>query len=260
MSEPNYYAILQVSPRASEEEIKRQYRRLARQYHPDLQPTEEARQEAEVAMKRLNEAYSVLRDPERRRLYNRQRGIGGCAFHAGREATATCAACRRPICVECTEVFERLLYCPTCFARLQFWQAAQQRLMAAQRRWQEARRVDRYALGAPRRTGGTSPPRPGRRSPEEHLSQFALWGLLCTAVVALLALWGQWSETATLAGWIVGLALSLRLSFAGFSSSRTTSIPSPRPRPQIPPHPADREKIKSRLSACCRSSNSPPPG
>ncbi|MBF2099121.1 MAG: DnaJ domain-containing protein [Gloeomargaritaceae cyanobacterium C42_A2020_066] len=63
----NYYAILGVARDAPAEEVKRAYRRLARQYHPDLNPGNKA---AEEQFKVVGEAYAVLSDPERRAQYD----------------------------------------------------------------------------------------------------------------------------------------------------------------------------------------------
>lgn len=63
----DYYAILGVPRNADEKEIKRAYRRLARKYHPDLNPGDK---EAERKFKEINEAYEVLSDPEKRRRYD----------------------------------------------------------------------------------------------------------------------------------------------------------------------------------------------
>ena len=55
------YKVLGVSPNASDEEIKQAYRRLAKKYHPDLNPGDA---EAEKNFKEVNEAYSILSDAD----------------------------------------------------------------------------------------------------------------------------------------------------------------------------------------------------
>ena len=65
---PDYYAILEVPPTATQGEIKRSYRRLARKYHPDLN-----QQAQDKHIKLLNEAYKVLNNPLKRAAYDRQR-------------------------------------------------------------------------------------------------------------------------------------------------------------------------------------------
>jgi curved DNA-binding protein CbpA len=63
----NYYKILGVSKNASQEEIKKGYRKLAVKYHPDKNPDVK---ETENRFKEINEAYQVLKDPEKRKKYN----------------------------------------------------------------------------------------------------------------------------------------------------------------------------------------------
>src|ERR671915_1447880 len=64
----DYYATLGVARGASEAEIKKAYRQLALQYHPDRNPGDT---QAENRFKELNEAYAVLSDPDKRSQYDR---------------------------------------------------------------------------------------------------------------------------------------------------------------------------------------------
>jgi len=68
MEYKDYYDILGVSRDADEKEIKSAFRRLARKYHPDVNPDDP---QAEDRFKELNEAYEVLSDPEKRSKYDR---------------------------------------------------------------------------------------------------------------------------------------------------------------------------------------------
>jgi len=79
MEDKNYYKILGVSRDATEEEIKRSYRKIAMQYHPDRNP---GNKEAEEKFKIASEAYEVLRDPEKREIYDHYgiEGLKGTGF------------------------------------------------------------------------------------------------------------------------------------------------------------------------------------
>jgi len=71
----DYYATLGVPKAASEADIKKAYRKLAMEYHPDRNPAPEA----EARFKEITEAYEVLRDPQKRSAYDRfgKAGVGG---------------------------------------------------------------------------------------------------------------------------------------------------------------------------------------
>src|SRR5690606_10574604 len=67
MATPNYYETLGVGKKATPEEIRKAYRRLARKHHPDLNPSDKV---AEDRFKNVQEAYSVLNDPKKREVYD----------------------------------------------------------------------------------------------------------------------------------------------------------------------------------------------
>jgi len=73
----DYYETLGVHKGASVEEIKKAYRRLARQYHPDV--NHDSRAESEEKIKEINEAYAILSDPEKRQVYDQygHQGLNG---------------------------------------------------------------------------------------------------------------------------------------------------------------------------------------
>jgi molecular chaperone DnaJ len=79
MEEKDYYKILGVSRNATEDEIKKSYRKVAMEHHPDRNP---GNKEAEEKFKIASEAYEVLRDPEKREIYDRYgiEGLKGTGF------------------------------------------------------------------------------------------------------------------------------------------------------------------------------------
>lgn len=72
MSDANFYHILGVDRSASADEIKSAYRELVKRYHPDLFPAAGEKAQATAKLRRINEAYAVLGDTERRRRYDQQ--------------------------------------------------------------------------------------------------------------------------------------------------------------------------------------------
>ena len=77
MAKRDFYDILGVSKTADEKELKSAFRKLAKQYHPDASPGDSA---AEHKFKEINEAYEILKDPQRRAAYDR---FGHAAFEGG---------------------------------------------------------------------------------------------------------------------------------------------------------------------------------
>src|SRR5881398_1179264 len=79
----DFYSVLGVERQASDDEIKKAYRKLAMQYHPDRN---NGAKDAEEKFKEITEAYDVLRDPQKRAAFDRYgeaglRGSGGAGFH-----------------------------------------------------------------------------------------------------------------------------------------------------------------------------------
>ena len=78
----DYYDVLGVSKGASEDELKKAYRKMAKQYHPDLNPGDKT---AEAKFKEVNEAYAVLSDADKRRKYDQfgHAAVDGNGFGGG---------------------------------------------------------------------------------------------------------------------------------------------------------------------------------
>ena len=77
MAKEDYYALLGVKKTAGDAELKSAYRKLAKQYHPDVNPGDAA---AELKFKQVSEAYEVLKDPQSRAAYDQ---FGHAAFEGG---------------------------------------------------------------------------------------------------------------------------------------------------------------------------------
>ncbi len=77
MAKQDYYEVLGLKKGASDDEIKKAYRQMAKKYHPDLNPDNK---EAEQKFKDINEAYSVLSDPQKKAQYDQ---FGHAAFEQG---------------------------------------------------------------------------------------------------------------------------------------------------------------------------------
>ena len=82
MAKRDYYEVLGVSKNASDDEIKKAYRKLAVKYHPDKNPGDK---EAEARFKEINEAHDVLSDKQKRARYDQfgHAGVGGNGFGGG---------------------------------------------------------------------------------------------------------------------------------------------------------------------------------
>lgn len=81
----DFYDLLGVSRRADDKEIKSAYRKLARKYHPDVNPNDKA---AEAKFKEISAAYEVLSDPEKRKLYDQHGSNWEAAHNFGAQPNA----------------------------------------------------------------------------------------------------------------------------------------------------------------------------
>jgi DnaJ-class molecular chaperone len=87
---PSFYDVLGISRNADDKDVRQAYRKLARQYHPDVNPGDKS---AEEKFKEINEAHSVLSDPEKRRKYDK---YGDRWQHADQIEEAEAQARSRP--------------------------------------------------------------------------------------------------------------------------------------------------------------------
>jgi curved DNA-binding protein CbpA len=95
--EPDYYAVLGVSRTASQAEITHAYRCLLRRHHPDTRVPEDEPIAAAATLRRILDAYSVLRDPDRRGAYDRRHQPAPATPPGPAQPSGPTAPRRRPI-------------------------------------------------------------------------------------------------------------------------------------------------------------------
>ena len=74
----DYYEVLGINKNATDDEVKKAYKKLAKKWHPDLNP--DNKKEAEDKMKEINEAYDIHKDPKKRAQYDQ---FGHASFTGG---------------------------------------------------------------------------------------------------------------------------------------------------------------------------------
>ena len=96
----DYYGALGVKKNASQDEIRKAFRKLARKYHPDVNPGDK---KAEEKFKEISEANDVLSDPKKRKIYDQLGFYSDNIDPAAAEAYARGGGSRRPL-VDCDAV------------------------------------------------------------------------------------------------------------------------------------------------------------
>ena len=108
MANKNYYETLGVDKTASKEDIKRAYRRMARKYHPDVNPNDKT---AEEKFKEINEAYEILSDDKKHEMYDRFGTVNGSGYNpsqgtqAGSDGSTHTWSSQGPVNINFDEMF-----------------------------------------------------------------------------------------------------------------------------------------------------------
>ena len=108
MAKKDYYKTLGVDKKATKEEVKRAFRKMARKYHPDVNPNDKT---AEEKFKEVNEAYEVLTDDKKREMYDRFGTVPGNGYNpnpgaqAGPRGSSYYRSSSGPVNVDFSEIF-----------------------------------------------------------------------------------------------------------------------------------------------------------